>query len=125
MSRDHRKLTAFVLADELALAVYRASTRFPTAERYGLQAQVRRAAVSVPSNLVEGCARQSEHEYLRFLDVSLGSCREVIYLADFSARLGFIENEAARNVQHLGGRTAAAIARLRQALQSGSSPRAQ
>ena len=125
MSRDHRKLTAFVLADELALAVYRASTRFPTAERYGLQAQGRRAAVSVPSNIVEGCARQGEREYLQFLNVALGSCREALDLVDLSARLGFIEGEAAMNVQRLGGRAAAAISRLRQALNSGSGQSAQ
>ena len=52
--RDHTQLRAFVLADEIALLVYRASQSFPKSELYGLTAQIRRAAVSVPSNIVEG-----------------------------------------------------------------------
>ena len=63
--RDHNKLIAFKLADDLALLIYAITRKFPKEEIYGLTSQMRRAAVSVPSNIVEGCARESQTEYLR------------------------------------------------------------
>ena len=74
--RDHTKLRAFELADEVAVMIYRATRSFPKEEIYGLVSQMRRAAVSVPSNIVEGCARESQSEYLRFLEIAFGSIRE-------------------------------------------------
>jgi len=70
--RDHTKLLAFELADEVALLIYRITGSFPKEEVYGLTSQMRRAAVSVPSNIVEGCARDSQTEYLRFLTIAFG-----------------------------------------------------
>ncbi|MBW2608764.1 MAG: four helix bundle protein [Deltaproteobacteria bacterium] len=64
--RDHTKLRAFELADEVALLVYRAHREFPEEEVYGLTSQMRRAAISVPSKIVEGYARESQAEYFRF-----------------------------------------------------------
>jgi four helix bundle protein len=61
--RDYTKLRAFELADEVAVLVYRVTSRFPREELYGLTSQMRRAAVSVPSNIVEGCARDSQADY--------------------------------------------------------------
>lgn len=75
--RDHTKLRAFELADELAVAIYRLTCDFPKEEIYGLTSQMRRAAVSVPSNIIEGAARASEAEYLRFLEIAFGSLREL------------------------------------------------
>ena len=65
--RDHTKLKAFDMADELAVLVYDVTRDFPKSEMYSLTSQMRRAAVSVPSNIVEGCARESQAEYRTFL----------------------------------------------------------
>ena len=88
--RDHTKLRAFELADEVVMLVYRVTAGFPKEELFGLTSQIRRAAVSVPSNIVEGCARDSEADYLRFLSIAFGSLRELHYQIDLSIRLGFL-----------------------------------
>ena len=90
--RDHTKLRAFELADSLALAVYQATKSFPNQELFGLTSQMRRAAVSVASNIVEGCARYSEAEYLRFLEMASGSAREVEYQTTLAYRLEYLND---------------------------------
>ena len=87
--RDHRRLRAFELADELVLETYRLTKSFPKEEMFGLVAQMRRAAVSIASNIVEGCARDSRAEYLRFLEIAFGSVRELAYQASLAERLGY------------------------------------
>ena len=89
--RDHTKLRAFELADEVVISVYRLTAQFPKEEMYGLISQIRRAAVSVPSNIVEGCTRDSQPDYLRFLQIAYGSLKELHYQLDLSIRLGFLE----------------------------------
>ena len=118
MARDHRKLDAFKLADELALAVYAATADFPLNERYGLQSQLRRAAVSTPTNIVEGCARNSEGDYLRFLDIALGSAREALYLMSVARRLSMFERGDATRIEQLGERVAGSLVNLRKSLQA-------
>ena len=94
MSRDHTKLRAFQLADSLVVDIYRETKDFPTEERYGFQSQVRRAAVSSASNLVEGSARRGEGEYLNFCNISCASAFETRYLLDLACRLGILSPAA-------------------------------
>ena len=75
--RDHKKLRAFDVADQLAMLTYKQTTSLPRDEVFGLVSQMRRAAVSVTSNIVEGCSRSSTVEYVRFLEVAYGSAREL------------------------------------------------
>jgi len=89
MGRDPSKLILFQLADRLVADSYRVSRPFPASERFGVQLQVRRAAVSAATNIVEGCARKTTAEYLNFLNIAAGSAAEAGYLFDLAGRLGF------------------------------------
>ena len=88
--RDHTKLRTFELADEVVMLVYRTTARFPKEELFGLTSQIRRAAVSVPSNIVEGCARDSEAEYLRFLNIAFGSLEGTTLSIKFVEAFGLL-----------------------------------
>ena len=87
------------MADELAVLIYQVTSVFPKEELYGLTSQMRRSAVSVPSNIVEGCARDSQADYLRFLIIAFGSLRELHYQLDLSKRLGFLGDHNPRPVE--------------------------
>ncbi len=87
--RDHTKLRAFEIADIVVMEVYRVTRGFPKEELFGLTSQVRRAAMSIASNIVEGCARSSEADYLRFLDMSYSSAKELEYQLSVADRLGY------------------------------------
>ena len=86
-----QKLEVWKLADELAFRVYKATKNFPKEEIYGITSQVRRAALSVPTNIVEGYSRKGDKELARFVNISLGSLAETKYLIYFSKRLDYFE----------------------------------
>jgi four helix bundle protein len=77
-------------ARRFALEVYRATGRFPAAERFGLTAQMRRAAISVGSNISEGCSRDGNREFIRFLQIALGSAAELEFQAQIASDLGML-----------------------------------
>jgi four helix bundle protein len=93
VARDHRKLHVFQLADSLLLGIYRATTGFPAAERYGLTGQLRRSALSVASNIVEGSARRTTREYVNFLNQANGSAAETRYLLSVAHRLELLRDQ--------------------------------
>jgi len=107
--RDHSKLKAFQLADALVLQVYVTAQTFPREERYGWVSQMRRAAVSTGSNPVEGSARTSKAEYTRFVEVALGSSRELQYQISLASRLGYLEGGAIEQAATLVAKTLGAL----------------
>ena len=122
MGKDYRRLKAWERCDALAQEVYGATRRFPREELFGLTSQLRRAALSAPTNIVEGCGRRTQRDYLLFLNRAEASLEEAGYLLDFARRLGYLndsraqelidaKNEAARVLTGL-------IGRIRRALQS-------
>jgi len=116
--RDHRKLKTFQLADELVVAVYQATNAFPRSELFGLTSQMRRAAVSVATNIVEGCARDSLKEYVNFLNIAFGSLRELGYLLDLSRRLGLLADDQLGPLQELEQRCVSALTGLIRSLRA-------
>ncbi|HTJ41253.1 MAG TPA: four helix bundle protein [Kofleriaceae bacterium] len=112
MTRDPNKLEAFVLADALVIEVYRATKDLPMEERYGLQSQLRRGAVSVAANLVEGASRHSERDYAHFVAIAQGSASEVRYLVTVAARLDLLDDRIAQQLTHEYGRVVQMLQRL-------------
>ncbi len=109
-------MRAFELADSLAVAVYRHTQGFPREEVYGLTSQLRRGAVSIASNIVEGCARHSEADYLRFLDIAYAASRELEYQLSLARRLEYLAAEDAAALMALATETAKVLAGLLRSL---------
>jgi four helix bundle protein len=95
MTRPHYNLEAWKLAMTLVKNVYQVTRSFPQEEIYGLTAQMRRAAVSVPSNLAEGAARTGRKEFAQFLSVAKGSLSELETQLLISAELGYLDGKHA------------------------------
>jgi four helix bundle protein len=91
---SYRDLDVWNLGIDLVVSCYRITHSFPRQEEYGLSAQLRRAAVSVPSNIAEGHARASTGDYLRHLSIAHGSLAELETHLEIARRLGYLEQTA-------------------------------
>jgi len=87
--RDFHDLKVWGKAHQLVLGIYQASAGFPRSEVYALTSQMRRAAISIASNIAEGCGRKTETEFARFLQIAMGSASEVQYHLLLARDLGF------------------------------------
>jgi len=90
-SRPHRDLEVWKKSMLLTKNIYEATTVFPKTEVYGLTSQMRRAAVSVPSNLAEGAARRGRKEFRQFINIAQGSLSELDTQLDLAKILGYLE----------------------------------
>jgi four helix bundle protein len=90
VNKPHKKLNAWIDAVDLAQQIYRITERFPPNEQFGLTSQIRRAAVSIPSNMAEGAARQTKKEFIQFLRISKGSLSELDTQLEIARRLEYL-----------------------------------
>ncbi|HVX62631.1 MAG TPA: four helix bundle protein [Pirellulales bacterium] len=93
MDKPHKNLKVWRRSMDFVTIVYQATTSLPPEEKYGLTSQMRRSAVSIVSNIAEGAARQGSAEYIRFLNMSIGSVSEIDTQLEVCRRLGFIAEE--------------------------------
>jgi four helix bundle protein len=94
MEKPHKKLDAWKLSMELVLDVYQTTAKFPSQEKYSLIDQIRRATISIPSNIAEGAARQTKKEFTNYLHIAQGSLSELDTQIDLAKRLGFFNGES-------------------------------
>lgn len=89
------------MADEFAYEVYKTTGTFPKEEMFGIVSQLRRAAVSIPTNIVEGYSRKGDKELTRFVNIAIGSLAEVEYLLSFSFKLGYLDESSYQNLESI------------------------
>jgi four helix bundle protein len=112
--RDYRDLRVWQMGMDLVESIYKVSALFPKSEVFGLCSQLQRAAISIPSNIAEGHARDSTKEYLRFISIAMGSLAELETQLILASRLNYLEQE---RLGELMGQTGE-IGRMLRGLQS-------
>lgn len=91
--RDYKKFTVWEKAHQLTLDIYKTVSSFPKDELFGLTSQMKRSSSSIPTNIAEGCGRNSDKDFCRFLYFAFGSANELEYQLFLSMELSFLENE--------------------------------
>lgn len=95
--RDFKKYDIWQLSHSFTLEIYKMTSTFPKEELYGLTSQIRRASSSIPTNISEGCGRNSDKEFNQFLNIALGSANETEYLLILAKDLKYLNTEIAEN----------------------------
>jgi four helix bundle protein len=119
---SYRDLRVWQLSMRLAEDVYRATEILPAKETYGLSSQVRRAVVSVPSNIAEGHSRDSTKEFLRFLSIAQGSLSELETQMELCQRLGYMSETETHNILSVAAETGRMLSGLQKSLQTKLAP---
>ncbi len=112
--KTYRDLIVWQRAMQLVTEIYLASKTWPREETYGLRAQIRRCAVSIPSNIAEGFARRSQGDYLRFLNIAMGSLFEFQTQLEVAKNLGFIDESKFKESFQISREIEAMLAKLLQ-----------
>lgn len=99
--KTHKDLIVWKKSLDFVEEIYRISDVFPNDEKFGLTSQIRRASVSVPSNIAEGAARNSTKEFIRFLYISLGSLSEVETQLIIATRLHYVKNSIENIIEEI------------------------
>jgi len=123
--QDVKKLLVAEFAHQLAIATYRHTESFPASERFGITSQMRRSAVSIGSNIAEGCGRRGNSELLTFLYYASGSARELTCQLRIATELGFGDQVSAEQLRVQSLRVAKMLTRLINVLSSQTTPRQQ
>jgi len=112
MLKSYRELNVWKKADELAFRVYKLTETFPKQYLYDLTSQLRRASLSIPTNLAEGCASPHTKELLQFINIAHRSLSETRYLLEFSHRLDLLEDTTIQDLERQCGEIARMLGAL-------------
>ena len=100
MVKDFKRLDVWKLSIDLNKEIYRVTKKFPREEIYGLTSQIKRAAISISSNIAEGCGRSTNKDFVLFLHHAMGSLKEVECQVFLARELGFLEEEDFNNLNN-------------------------
>jgi four helix bundle protein len=114
--RDFKKYDIWQLSHSITLEIYKITTVFPKDETYGLSSQIRRSVSSIPTNISEGCGRNSDKEFNQFLNIALGSANETEYLLILSKDLKYLTEESFSDLESKINAIKSKIYKLKQIL---------
>jgi four helix bundle protein len=116
MTHNYKKLKVWELAMEVTAETYQLSLLYPNEEKFGLIAQIKRSAVSIPSNIAEGSGRNTDKDFVRFLSIALGSSFELETQLILTIKLNLLKEEEVNNVLNKNAETQKMIYKLRDKL---------